>query len=257
MLVRKHGNDSLLRPAFALVLLFLMLGSPAAFFAKSQFVRGKTDGRVTLLNRTKTAKNDNWKKAVVSFRVTPLYSIRGPVSEPFQAASNNWNLLYGNDQDSSYSHPAQPSIEPLFVSSGEWDLVYGGLSYNGDRDWLKVNSGRESWSRIRDLGEMDWSDSIVVPILPNLPCPTNTSCGRINIPSPRSGKKINDENLNPHIAKPVAGHMYVIHRKRDTRGRDPRQIKGPIDYYILVRVEELKPNESCTIAWKKISKPKK
>jgi hypothetical protein len=139
----------------------------------------------------------------------------------------------------------------------EWDLLYGALNYNGDRDWFQVNCDKQGWSRIRDIGELDWSDQITVPVLPILPCRPDQRCGRIQIPSPESGKKIHDEDVNPHVAKPIAGHMYVVHRRQERRRSDPPGSGVLSDYYALVRVEELKPNESCTITWKRISPPKK
>ena len=232
-----------------------MLGSIALFLAKpvsSQTVKRKPDGRVTLENRTTTAKRDNWEKAIFSIEPKRIYSAgRGTVNEPFQASSNNWDLMNETYRDRTYATPTVKYPEPLSTSPGDWDLLYGSLNYNGDRDWLKVNCGRESWSRIRDLGMMDWSDDIDVPILPVLPCQ------RFTIPPPGSGKQIADEDVNPHIAKPVAGHMYVIQRKKVMRRSNPTKMKWVSDYYILFRVEELKPNETCTITWKKISTPKK
>ena len=181
-------------------------------------LENKPGQRVTLQLRKQTPQNDNWEKAIVYF---------GP-DETYDA-----NVGLKNN----------------------WDLLYGGLNYNGERDWLKVNSDRNSWSRIRDLGELDWSDDIKVPVLPILPCRTDEPCGRIHIPPPQSGKKINDEELNPHIAKPVVGHMYVVHRLREKLPGDRPRLESQFDYYALVRVEELKPNESCTITWKRISTP--
>ena len=138
------------------------------------------------------------------------------------------------------------------------DLRLGGLNYFGDKDWLLVLNDRTRWSRIRDLGEMDWSDEIDIPVLPSLPCRTNEPCGRIKIPPRNSGKRIQDEDVNPHIAKPQVGHMYVVHRVRDRRATDPPHgFDELFDYYVLVRVEELRPNESCTITWKRVSLAKK
>ena len=177
-------------------------------------------GRVTLQVRKRTAAGDNWEKAVVVFRHEEIYAgARGP--------------------------------------HNEWDLLYGGLSHNGDNDWFKVNCDREGWSRIRDLGELNWSDDIKVPVLPILPCTQDKPCGGVEFPSRDSGKKIQDEDVNPHIAKPVAGHMYVVHRQRDRRPSSPIGMDFLFDYYALFRVEELKPNESCTIAWKRIPTPMK
>lgn len=187
--------------------------------ARSESVGTKPGRRVTLL--LQTPARDSWEKAIVSFRPKEIYDA---------------------------SKEEQPQ--------NEWDLVYGGLSYNGDANWLKVNCDRNSWSRIRDLGELDWSDDIKVPVLPILPCRVDQPCGRIHIPPRQSGKKIQDEELNPHIAKPIVGHMYVIHRHKERSRAEPPTPDNQFDYYALVRVEELKSNESCTITWKRISTPR-
>lgn len=186
---------------------------------RSQSVDTKPSQSVTLHNRRGTPNSDNWKESIVSFRHERLYFAElGP--------------------------------------HNEWDLLYGDLDYKGDRDWLKVNCERNTWSRIRDLGELDWSDDIQVPVLPTLPCGTNVPCGRIQIPPSQSGKKIEDEDLNPHIAKPKVGHMYVVHRYRERRRNDRPVFQTLSDYYTLIRVEDLKPNESCTITWKRVPTPK-
>jgi len=186
----------------------------------SESVDSKPGTRVTLLVRTKTRVSDNWEKATVLLRPEDPHDL-----------------------------PREPG--------NEWDLLYGALNYNGDRDWFQVNCDKQSRSRIRDLGELAWTDEIKVPVLPILPCPADQPCGRIRIPSRESEKNIHDEDVNPHVAKPVAGHMYVVHRHRE-RNRSESIITGVLlDYYALVRVEELKPNESCTITWKRISAPKK
>ena len=171
--------------------------------------------RITLLNHN--TRIDNWNDAIVSFRIERLYNrVQGP--------------------------------------HNEWDVIYGGLSYNGSRDWLRVNCDRNSWSRIRDLGEKDWSDDIQIPVLNILPC-LNERCGRIHIPPPKSNNKIEDENLNPHLVKAQVGHMYVVHRFREKRSRDEKVFQNRSDYYTLIRVEELKPNESCTTTWKRVATP--
>jgi len=204
------------RRAIAVSVALLCIGLVSA---GSETVGTKPERRVTLLIQKQTPQSNQWEKATVSFRPEEIYA---------------------------------GSREP----HNEWDLLYGELNHNGDRDWLRVNCGKHSWSRIRDLGELEWSDEIKVPVLPILPCRTNQRCGRTHIPPPQSGKKIQDEDLNPHIAKPVVGHMYVVHRHREKRDSDFQSPSALFDYYALVRVEELKPNESCTITWKRISAPK-
>lgn len=210
-----------MRIKLALVLVFVLLGCPAILIPKqvlSENVNTRPGERITLQNRRRTANHDNFKEATVDFRPRLYDVVRGP--------------------------------------SNEWDLLYGSVNFNGDRDWFLVPSGRRGRSRIRDLGNMDWSDDIAVPVLPILPCRTNELCGGFRIPPSSSGKKIQDEDVNPHIAKPMVGHMYLVHTHRiRPRSRGFNTLLE--DFYTLVRVEELKPNESCTITWKIIPSPKK
>ena len=205
-----------IKSAFVLV---LSLSCCLVFLAPKAVFSEKEDAkpaqRITLLNHN--PKVDNRKDAIVSFRIERLYNrVQGPPDE--------------------------------------WDMLYGGLSYNGSRDWLRVNCEDNSWSRIRDLGEKDWSDDIQIPVLNILPC-LNEQCGRVHVPPPNSGNKIEDENLNPHIARAQVGHMYVVHRFREKRRPEERVFQSRSNYYTLIRIEELKPNESCTISWKRVATP--
>jgi len=166
----------------------------------------------------------------------------------------NENLTRHDDITKSYmSFRPVESYDRVRGPRNDWDLRYGGLNFNGDRDWLMVREG----SRIRDLGNIGWSNDIAVPVLPLLPCPTRERCTGVRIPPSSSGKKIQDEDVNPQIAKPVAGHMYLVHSYHGERDlSDPREFDTLLDYYTLFRVEELKRNESLTITWKRIPAPK-
>jgi|SRR5687768_9634274 len=118
--------------------------------ARSESVGTKPGRRVTLL--LKTPALDSWEKAIVSFRPKEVYD---------------------------------GSKEP----QNEWDLLYGGLSHNGDANWLKVNCDKHSWSRIRDLGELDWSDDIKVPVLPILPCRAESALRSYSHPATSIGEE--------------------------------------------------------------------
>jgi hypothetical protein len=213
-----------LTPAFVFVLLACPLFVISNKALSASNYAAPTE-RITLFNSTRHANHNDYKKSIVSFRL-----------------------------DTSYKVETGPNTD--------WDLRYGGLSFNGDRDWFITAFGRRDRNRIRDLGKLDWSDDIMIPVLPILPCQTNEPCGRIQIPPASTSKQIQDEDVNPHIAKPVVGHMYLIHvyeEKRPAsppRPPDPPRLEILFDFYTLVRVEELKPNESCTITWKRIATPK-
>lgn len=220
----------------ASALLFLLLGYSAFLIPKqvlSENVNAKSGRRITLENRTptkkydsygnirKTGKHDNYLKASLSFR------------------------------------GGLPISGRVGAGKDDRDLLYGALDYNGDRDWFTVAFGGRDRSRIVDLGEIDWSDDIVVPVLPILPCPKDEPCHRITIPSTSSGKTIQD--VNPHLAKPIVGHMYLVrtYDREIDPSRPQRYPDALTDFYTLFRVEELRPNESCTINWKRIPSPKR
>lgn len=207
-----------MRLTLALVLVFVLLGCPAFLIPQQVF----SENVNTKPDRRITLLNHhaNSEKSSVSFR------------------SNSYD----------------PSIGPRHNP----DLLYGGLNLNGDKDWFKVAFESRDRSRIRDLGAIDWSDDIPVPVLPIVPCPRNEPCGRIQIPPSSSGKKIQDEDVNPHIAKAIVGHMYLVHTHDEERDlSNPSEFGTILDFYTLVRVEELKANTSCTITWKRIPSPKK
>lgn len=212
-----------MRIKLALVLAFVLLGCAAFLIPKQalcEAVKTAPEQRVTLQIRRRTANRDNYEKASVSFR---------------------YGLI---------------EYDVLSPQRDDRDLLYGALTYNGDGDWFSVALGLGDRSRIKDLGHMDWSDDIVVPVLPILPCARNESCHPISIPSTSSGKTIAD--VNPHLAKPVVGHMYVVRTYDGERGLSLQSnFSKQFDFYTLFRVEELKPNESCTISWKRIPSPKK
>ncbi len=107
--------------------------------------------------------------------------------------------------------------EAVKITRNDWDVQFG----NGG-DFFHVSMVTDDRSRIADLGELNWSDAIEVPVLPAHPDP--------KIDEPR--------------VKAVVGHMYVVH----TKDRDS-------DLYALFRVESLEPGDRVTISWKVIPSP--
>src|SRR5262245_56023942 len=208
------------------MLVFVVLGCSVFVIptrARSQAISIKPDHRTILLNRKNTENSDNYREATVSFRPSDYEEIA--------------RQLPRNDRD----------------------LLYGSINFNGDRDWFQVALVNGDRSRIRDLGKLDWSDKIVVPILPILVCPPTEQCSQpLRVQVPPKGKKLHDENLNPHIAKPVVGHIYVVHtRDWEPDALFPKDLLNLVDFYTLVRVEELIPNERCTITWRRIPSPER
>lgn len=110
------------------------------------------------------------------------------------------------------------------ITRNDWDLEFSSIrNKNGSivRNLFGVTMVTDDCSRIKDLGEFDWTDDFEVPELPAYEKPTREA-----------------------EVEAVAGHIYLVHTK-DT----------DTDLYALFRVEELKSGESATISWKLIPNP--
>lgn len=140
----------------------------------------------------------------------------------------------------SFKHGVRDDPGAL-ITKNDWDLLYGNLTFNHDSDWFTVAMASDDRSQIKDLGEMTWAEVSNVPLLP--PCPeTNERCTMLRLARNAEGKIVSD--VNGHTAKAFVHHMYVAHIK-DRRS----------DFYVMFRVEELQPNDSCTISWKLVPSP--
>jgi hypothetical protein len=110
------------------------------------------------------------------------------------------------------------------LTRNDWDLEFSSIR-NKDGSIVKnlfgVTMVTDDCSRIKDLGEFDWSDDFEIPTLPAYE-------------KPRRETQV----------EAIAGHIYLVHTK-DTE----------TDLYALFRVEELKNGESATISWKLIPNP--
>jgi len=132
-----------------------------------------------------------------------------------------------------------------FARSDKWPkitrnrahLLYGSISINGDTDWFAVSMGGEDPSRIKDLGQMQWSEVVATPFLATLPHSTT------GVRTPRRGESY-EESSEGRVTKVVAEHMYVIHIKNDEE-----------DFYVMLRVDALEPSDNCTISWKVVPSP--
>lgn len=99
------------------------------------------------------------------------------------------------------------------------------------------NERKDDCSRIKDLGELNWSDIFDVPIL----------AAAIE---PHKGTRLDyktknfEESSDGQLAKVVAGHIYVVHSK-----------DFDSNFYTLFRVEKLVPSDEVTISWKVVPSP--
>ena len=120
-----------------------------------------------------------------------------------------------------------------------YDLRYGGLSYNHDSDWFDVPIAPSSRSKIIDLGSLNWSDVYDIPILyANLEPYDGMRTDSFN-----HGRLVSSLPENT-LVKVIDGHMYLLHTRDNDR-----------DYYIMFRVEALKPGDEVTISWKVVPSP--
>lgn len=123
------------------------------------------------------------------------------------------------------------------ITHNNYELEYGGISWNGDSDWFSVTMVTDDCSRIKDLGEWQWSDVFDVPYLPASIEPPKG----VRIPSLT---ETFEESSNGQVSKVVAGHIYVVHSK-----------DADSDFYTLFRVEKLVPSDAVTISWKVVPSP--
>ena len=118
-------------------------------------------------------------------------------------------------------------------------LMYGSISFDPGTDWFSISMGDNDPSRIKDLGELKWSEVYYTPLLLANP---HQSTG-IRFPGPQESF---EESSDERVARVIAGHMYLVHIKnRET------------DLYAMFRVETLEPSDHCTISWKVVPSPEK
>ena len=128
-----------------------------------------------------------------------------------------------------------------------WDLMYGSMYTGNDVDWFQPSSIGDNRHVIRDLGTLDWSDRIRVPVLSPRPklmpgerrqIVVNTSAGQYDSWAAHA----EHEGI---FARAVVGHMYALHAKNSSS-----------DYYILFRVERIEHGDYCTISWRRVRRPR-
>ena len=122
-------------------------------------------------------------------------------------------------------------------TKNNYEISYGGISINGDSDWFKVTMVTDDCSRIKDLGELNWSDIFDVPILQASIEPHK------GIRTPLKTETF-EESSNGQITRVTAGHIYVVHSK-----------DFDSDFYTLFRVDKLIPSDEVTISWKIVPSP--
>jgi hypothetical protein len=131
----------------------------------------------------------------------------------------------------SFNHGVRSDAGPR-ITRNNYELLYGSIRLNGDSDWFSVTMVTDDRSRIKDLGELNWSDPFDVPYITASLQPNN------GIRLPAKAESF-EQSSNGQVTRVVAGHMYVLHSK-----------DSDTDLYTLFRVEKLVPSDEVTISWK-------
>ena len=170
--------------------------------------------------------NENWRH--VEPQTVTLFS-RAKYKNEFEG--------YGQSTF-SFKHGVRSDVGKQ-ITRNNYELQYGGITLNGDSDWFGVTMVTDDRSRIKDLGERNWSDVFNVPVLLASIEPQRG----IRMPSKTQAF---EESSNGQVTKVVAGHLYVVHSK-----------DSDSDFYTLFRVEKLVPNDNVTISWKVVPSPER
>ena len=140
----------------------------------------------------------------------------------------------------SFKYGVRSEVAPEITRS---ELRYGTINWNGDSDWFIVSLATDDCSRIKDLGELNWSDVRDVPFLPASVEPHKG----FRLPARSEARSETVEaSSDGQVTRVVAGHMYVVHAKH-----------SHADLYALFRVEKLVPSDEVTISWKLVPSPKR
>jgi hypothetical protein len=183
-----------------------------------------TFGVVGYLAKAQPHSNDNWRD--VEPRTATLFS-RAKYKDKFEG--------YGKSAF-SFKHGVRSDVR-RHITGNNYELEYGNISWNGDSDWFAVTMVTDDCSRIKDLGELNWSDVFDVPYLPATVAPQKG----IRMPAKT---ETYEESSNGQVTRVAVGHIYVVHSK-----------DSESDFYTLFRVEKLAPSDEVTISWKAVPSP--
>lgn len=178
----------------------------------------------SFLAKAQSRANDNWRD--VEPQTVTLFS---------RAKHKDKSGGYGKSAF-SFKHGVRSDDEQR-KTRNNYELLYGNISLYGDSDWFVVTLVTDDRSRIKDLGELSWSEVYDVPYLPASFEPQK------GIRTP-SKNETYEESSNGQVSKVVAGHIYVVHSK-----------DSDSDFYTLFRVEKLVPSDQVTISWKVVPSP--
>lgn len=127
--------------------------------------------------------------------------------------------------------------------SDSFDVLYGNLRVGNDADWFTVYWQSHHRSRILDLGEKQWAQLRQLPAFPiSRPQPLDPDKALPGTVDASAGTK----KVAPYdqFVRIRSGHIYLLHVKSKRK-----------NFYVLFRVEDLVPGDSCTFSWKRIPPP--
>jgi hypothetical protein len=126
-------------------------------------------------------------------------------------------LAHRSYEKATFSFEFALRDDPTKKIGNDWDLQYGSVS-----DHFHVTMVSDDRSRIVDLGEASF-ETLDLGGLPKLPA------------NPRPQRK---------FVPAMVGHVYVVHT-----------VDRNTDLYALFRVDQINPDQSCDISWKRIQAP--
>lgn len=143
------------------------------------------------------------------------------------------------------------------VKCGEnrWDLVYGNLRTGDDWNWFEVSSSKNVRSKIVNLGKLDWTDSLTIPVIEPyrklkegegrvMTVDTSGKNGNSGNSKAADASEKNEAKTSGGFTKAVLGNVYAA-----------RIVDGSEDFYVLFRVDALE-GDKCVISWKRADAPK-
>lgn len=135
--------------------------------------------------------------------------------------------------------PASPA------DADNFDIIYGNLKIGRDADWFTIYFQSHHRSRVVDVGKKRWADVRRTPSLPpSRPQPLDPEKALPGMVDASAGVK--KHAPYDQFVRIRPGHIYLMHVKSRRK-----------DFYVLFRVEELNPGDSCTISWKAVPPPER
>jgi hypothetical protein len=159
-----------------------------------------------------------------------LYPPMDSVTKKYDEGRSCFSFKYGARKD-------------VVKKTKEWELGYGFLAI-GKQDWFTLSHFDGSRSVMKDLGELKWEDSFVIPALEPLPEQPKGQPRQITIDSSADTHEAWAKSATLS-AKVALSHIYLVRVKDEAA-----------DFYVMFRVEEFEQGRHCTISWRLVPSSK-